>query len=1032
MKEITVMVLRIFYGLIFFPLFGFCVSVNLFDSADSKVVNHHVNVITGKLQLDFVDHVVRGAVPLTLQRSYSNYSSTKLHHDKWQFTEEWSFYSHTHLYTEGDTAEIIESNGQKTTYYKGKRIRNGFLYAPAYNQESSAKSYRTNLSNNQLVFDTKKKTAKLYLADGGQRLYKAKPKRIRDRVNIFFSGIYYEYLLAEETSASGQKTVYTYGDNRLIIEQMNRFKTKIFGRIILTQVKDYPTFKIEAITSDGEKFEYHGEAVVARSHLDKVVRPGIPEEKYTYKKNKTPIKCWMETISMQNRDCLRLKHHPKNGAVDEVFEGGEKVATFTRYSDCTHVRDSNGCLTKYYFSNNNLYWIFYYDKENKFYSSERYIWDGGSIIAKVCYDENSQGIYSKTFAYDNDKNIIQETIYGNITGTAASTFPVNDRGVLVGAESYSKWYTYNKVQFLAEEREEGGLVFEYDYLENTNILKNKRTKSGSEIILKESFGYDMDLLLIEKWTYDGHIEKNERYTRDPKTGMITEIDDDLVKITNTYNRKKQIINESNGASSISTEYDLCGRVICKTFPCGGKNEYVYDSFGNPIKIKQVGEPWKTIEYDSLNRPIACEVEGRRSTIAYDKQGRIICEVDYKGGTTRFEYNFLGQCIKKFLPALEDENGEGYIPEFSYEYDLQGNVIYEKAPSGAITRHGYSVLGKLIYTIYPDGSRTDNIYYRNGDLKESVDLGGIKTTYEYDLQHRLISKKRSGLEERWVYKGLLLKEYTNEARLVTTYEYDVHGRKILESCEGRDIHFRYDELGHLHEVENGVFSKTETFDVEGRVVETSQNGFNTIRYEYDEENRKRKAITLTSCGESVDQFFYDATGRLTLHIDPLDQETQFHYEDYARTIIDPLGNRSIERFDSHYRLIEKQKQSPSLETLYLEKFSYDRAGNVKRRHIEEHNIDVTYSYDLMGKVLEEVEAGKKVTSFTYDCKGMLSRKTSPDGVFFVYDYDDLNRMSEMKSSDGTVWYQYFYDGVYMVEIKDHIHQQSLTYSYTKFG
>ncbi len=1025
-----------FFILCYFPALVFCASANHFNGGNDPLINHHVNVMTGKLQLNFVDHLIRGAVPLALQRSYSNYDVTKPEHAKWQFTEEWSFFSHTHLYTEDDTAEIVESNGQKVIYYKGERVRDGFVYKPRCNpkQRSDVMGYRSNTANNRLVFHTKKKSATLYLCNGGKRIYKALPKRMRDKVNIFFSGIYYEYLLEEEISPSGQRTTYNYCDvlRSLRINQMNYSKTKTFASVFLRQVNDYPNFKILATTSDGNCFEYYGQAIASRCHLDQVSKPGFPVEKYSYKVNKKPIKCWMETIFVDGRESLCVKHDPKTGIVQEVFEGGEKVATYVRNPKWTEVKDCNGYITRYFYEYGALSAIEYCDQGGKILCSEKFIWDEGNLIAKVICDNNGGGIYSKTFVYDKNKNVIQETIHGNISGDGADVFTVSDRGVLQGAESYSKWFTYTENHLLKEEREENGLISGYEYLDKTDIIRSKWMGKGTTMLLKESYGFNEDLLVTAKWSYDGCLEKKEHYTRDATTGMITEIDDGLIKITNTYNNNKQIIQESNGTGSIFTEYDLAGRVVCKTFPCGGKNEYVYDPVGNPIKIKQVGEPWKTIEYDAFNRPIACEVEGRRSTNTYDKQGRIVCEVDYKGSVTTFEYNFLGQCIKKRKGCLEDENGESYIPEYTYAYDLQGNLIYEKGPSGLITRHGYNILGKLVYTIFPDGNRLTNRYNLDGSLKESVDPSGITTKYIYGGDQLLVSKTRNGFVEKWAYLGRFLKKYTDELGVITTYKYDLNGRKILEDCEGKVTHFRYDQLGHIEEVDDGALCQKQVHDVEGRVVETSQNAFNKIEYEYDVENRKTKAISQTSLGEAVDQFFYDNTGRLISHINPLEQETQFLYEDYQRTVIDPLGNRSIERFDSHYRLIEKQKQSPQEETLFLEKFFYDRAGNVKRRFNQEHNIDVTYSYDEMGRVLEEVEAGSKVTSFVYDNRGMMSKKISPDGVYFDYTYDDLNRMTVMKSSDNTVWYEYIYKGLHLYEIKDRILEQSIRYSYTKCG
>ncbi|MCH9617141.1 MAG: hypothetical protein SP4CHLAM5_04930 [Chlamydiia bacterium] len=44
---------------------------------NDSVMHRNVNVVTGKIQLSFQDHVVQGAVPLVLQRSYTNYEVTK-------------------------------------------------------------------------------------------------------------------------------------------------------------------------------------------------------------------------------------------------------------------------------------------------------------------------------------------------------------------------------------------------------------------------------------------------------------------------------------------------------------------------------------------------------------------------------------------------------------------------------------------------------------------------------------------------------------------------------------------------------------------------------------------------------------------------------------------------------------------------------------------------------------------------------------------------------------------------------------------
>jgi hypothetical protein len=145
---------------------------------DDSVMNHHVNVITGKMQLSFQDHLVHGAVPLALQRSYTNYEVTKNTYPRWSFTQGWSFLSHTHLYINRNgnnyEAEIIESSGGLLTYVVESFPKGSVIMKPKVheNQNSDAKSYRANENNSRLILDRENEVARLELASGGIRLYK--------------------------------------------------------------------------------------------------------------------------------------------------------------------------------------------------------------------------------------------------------------------------------------------------------------------------------------------------------------------------------------------------------------------------------------------------------------------------------------------------------------------------------------------------------------------------------------------------------------------------------------------------------------------------------------------------------------------------------------------------------------------------------------------------------------------------------------------------------------------------------------------
>lgn len=94
--------------------------------------------------------------------------------------------------------------------------------------------------------------------------------------------------------------------------------------------------------------------------------------------------------------------------------------------------------------------------------------------------------------------------------------------------------------------------------------------------------------------------------------------------------------------------------------------------------------------------------------------------------------------------------------------------------------------------------------------------------------------------------------------------------------------------------------------------------------------------------------------------------------------------------------------------------------------------VEYFYDSMGRKIREVESHKKETLFTYDCSGRLVQKVLPNGEAFSYSYDDFGRKTSMKGFDGSIDYEYFYQGLDLVQIQDHVGGQSLFRKYSKFG
>ncbi len=1008
---------------------------DLSSEGSDLALRNHVNVITGKLHLYSQDHVVKGAVPLCLQRTYSNHISKKDKNTKCQFSNGWNLFSHTHLILKPKgkkyEAEILESSGQLFKYIEVDRDNQTIYLTPQKRHQNSFNmSYRSNPMNNRLEVNRKTKKAILYLADGGKRIYELWKKQ-SGRIGGLFGlhkGLGSYYLLRSECSSSGQKTVFIYSDynHRITVKSVSPDESKVFSQICLHQTGENSSFRINAGCSDKVSFNYYGKKIKDVNYLDSVSCNIHLPQKIHYARSTN----YIEDIVYPGRQVLRVQYFETLGQLQDLYKvrcilkGGEKVATFSYSTEYTDVRDHNNVLTRYYHKDGALTRIESFDKEDNLYSANLFMWKDGNLVAQIFCDGNLNPISSRTFKYDKYQNVIEETVYGNLTGQSKDPFSITENGVLEGAESYTKCYRYNEKLLCIEEKEENGLTYQFEYKDNTDLITSKRVICNDKFFSEETYVYDDDLLLIQKSSFDGYRRNTEQYTRDPKNGMVIATNNGFYTTYFGYNERNDLIKEENEFASILMDYDNSGRLIKKVFPLKGENNYTYDDWGNRVEIKEVGSPLKLITYDKDNHPISCLINGKASKSFYNKQGLVIANIDRKGCIKEFEYDEFGRLTKETIPSE--------LNETNYEYDVCGNIISETTPGGAVTRTSYNSFNKPIEIIFPDGCSVCHSYYKTGELKETVEQDGGRTFYEYDPLKRMTLKQKGSFKERWEYEGASLKSYIDAAGLTTIYEYDEFGRKIAEVFEGRRKDFIYDEVGNICEVREGELYTREVFDIEGRVIEVSQNGFHKMRYEYDDEGRKTKAIKLTSKGEAIDQFFYDEENRIILHIDPLNQETKFLYEDFAKITIDPLGNKVIERYDNLSRVIEKQKQSLTGKVLLSEKFFYDREGNLKKRYTEDHDIDVVFHYDQMGRLVEEVESGKKHTQSQYDVKGRLSTKTLPNGVCIDYEYDEFDRMTKMKSSDGTVWYEYIYSDLNLIEVKDHIAEKSVKRSYTKYG
>lgn len=1112
------------YLIVFLLLFPFLLCSNAttcFEDEDPALF-HHVNVITGHLNLCFQDVEVEGGLPLSITRTYSSsgaFDATILSDPI--FDKGWTIFPHLRMELYGNThgpfddtlkIYLLEKGGAPVKYVSKKVTKHhNYLYPVSFSKKGSGSlSSRKNPEKNYIEIDIKEKAAILYASDGSVRHYREGP-------NCWYHlGAWY---LELEILPSKHRIVYHYENGQLsLVELQNPTGTKVLAAVTFDREQTENDTILKADTSDGKALTYQMFSFKGKDYLKDISSNCRPREHYSYEDGRRGIGARVSAMAFGGKDQFSVTYYlpsdekeekkwahkipKKNYSADKVHilkapvgPNGAliPIAEFTYYEEFTDIRDVDRILTRYHHTNNKLNAIEYFDKNDKVYSVLKFFWEKENLRTKALFHSSGKPLFAKTFKYDNQGNVIAENFFGSFTGNAHSPLTIDKDGKAEGAECISKSYKYTR-DLICEEHESSGTTTYFEYVPDTDLLTAKFTSAHGAIFLREFYTYDTDHLLIQEIVDDGYSKNKDdltgvterhikAYERSPHNGLClsltesyldfaTKKERQLIKRAFTYSPRCQIWTETlfdtnnKQRYTLNTDYNSNGHIILKTTPLGYQNTYDYDSLGNLIKSNEVGKLQQKIDYDNAGRPIRCtesDCKGytKITRTSYDPKGRPLLQIDSKGNSTTQTYDTFGNCIEIHFSEALDENQEPYTPIATFTHDIHGNLISHTDPQGHCTETTYNTLRKPIKIKYPDGEVIYHIYNLNGTLAKTTHPDGTEDHYYYDDRQRMRTKfifsanKELLSKESWDYNTFRLRFHTNAVGLKTIYTYDEAGRKIKEQAEDRVITYSYDAIGNLERTTQGGYTQVALHDLEGNVVKQwEQDRVGTIEnlttFFYNSENRKEKAIRLTSQGEATDTFAYDPEGRLSQHTDPHGETTKFDYSEettndlgqkvLTKVTTDQLGNITTETFDALNRLVQIEKKGPNHETVSKELILYDRAGNTAERLTtiyQETDPIKTYSiqwqYDSRGRVLKEINNHEKTTTYTYDKKGRLRIKQHPNGTTLAFSYDSLDRIKDLNSTDNMLHYQYDYGpGPSPTRAHDKVRNLSWTRTYNKFG
>lgn len=632
----------------------------------------------------------------------------------------------------------------------------------------------------------------------------------------------------------------------------------------------------------------------------------------------------------------------------------------------------------------------------------------------------SQKIFTKCYSYDGIGNIVEEKLYGNITGNEKRALEVHDNGVPKEGtyEHLVKRYSYTNDRFnLLKESITPKIKEIYGYIPGTNLVKFKfKTDLAGNIFMREFFQYDENSAVIEQITDDGNsqdensleavtLRRVEKITRSEvypiglplvvEVYYLNQKSKDLEfssKQVNTFNSKGELLKREHYDKDHlfvfdeEWSYDPHGNLLTFKNGLGEIEERCYDANDNLIFLKGFDKRYQTLyTYDFSNRLIKEEEIHEDGSFVkqyrYDLLGNQVAVVDALGHETNFEYDAFNRIVKVIEPKLINQNGELEAPISFFSYDAMGNKKEIVDPLGNKTSFEYTLFGKPFHVTYPDGGEEWFEYDLEGNLIKEIKRNGSIVLYQRDCLARVVKQEVFSSEgvllssHEFTYSAFHLLSEKDPMGVIKYYTYDSFGRKVTEVKGDSIICFEYDSLGRVFKTIYGSlknelegFQKCVGYDVLNRVIEEKEedlegNLLTWKKMRYDSLGR----VISTEMEGSVTRAEYDSHGNLSSSFDALGNVTKsiIDYEyrnEFSQRVlccdkIDPLGRIKREIYDTKGRVVETIILSPFQDVLQRTRQVLDPLGK---------------SLKIIEDVMEDGEKKREVvTEFEYNKMGMMT-------------------------------------------------------------
>ena len=404
-----------------------------------------------------------------------------------------------------------------------------------------------------------------------------------------------------------------------------------------------------------------------------------------------------------------------------------------------------------------------------------------------------------------------------------------------------------------------------------------------------------------------------------------------------------------------------------------RTSYTYDANGNLIteSDNEGAAIDRTIEYDSLNRPIrVTRPLGGQELTFYDGNDNVIRTVNGRGVITRSEYDHFDRKLRDILvESLSNDGHELVTSEFVF--DDAANSFTSRDANGQVTRQELDALHRVTRIVDPLGHEERTVW--DGiNARARINKRGIRTDLAYDNLNRLV-------EQRRVFEGGI--------HLQTSQYSEAQNRRIDTDANGVETVTQLDALQRVRRVSRRhpslaaaygtaeITVEQHDYDAHDNVTRSVDGNGHVTTFEYDNGDR-RVAVTagFGSPAAATTTYAFDRANNLLrvkdgrAHGRPFD--VRYTYDLRNRKVLEENGAGEVKAF------------------------AYDQADNLVRvteAKGQQHRTE--YVYDELNQLMavDETRGGAGgVTRYLYDANRNRLAHQDASGALITWRYDGLNR------------------------------------------